>query len=97
MERVTQLGGRPPASPMEASQQSYAEYKEPPKDDTDVRAMIEGSLEGERAAIHFYKALFDKTREVDPVTAEIARSALADEVSDEDDMERLLASWPEGL
>ncbi len=97
MERVTQLGGRPPASPAEAAGLSYAAYQEPPKDETDVRAMLEGSLEGERAAIRFYKDLFDKTREIDPVTAEIARSALADEVGDEDDMERFLASWPEGL
>src|SRR3990170_6751167 len=36
-------------------------------------------------------------RDIDPVTAKIARLALADEVADEDDIERLLAGWPEGV
>lgn len=96
MERVVQLGGRPMAGPAEAAHLSYVAYKEPPKDDTDLRTMLEDSLEGERAAIRFYKDLFDKTQHEDPVTAEIARRALADEVEDENEIERLLASWPEG-
>jgi bacterioferritin len=96
MERVVQFGGRPMASPTETAHLTYVEYKEPPKDDTDLRTMLEDSLEGERAAIRFYKDLFDKTQQADPLTAEIARQALADEVEDENEIERLLASWPEG-
>jgi ferritin-like protein len=83
------------ASPKQAEELSYVAYKEPPKDETDLRGMLEDSLEGERAAIRFYKELFDKTRDRDPLTAEIARQALADEVEDESELERLLASWPE--
>lgn len=94
VDRVLQLGGEPLTSPSEAGERSYAEYKPPPKDSTDVRAMLEDSLEGERAAIVFYRDLFDRTRDVDPVTAQIARDALADEIDDEDEMERLLESWP---
>ncbi len=96
MERVTELGGQLMADPKEAAELSYVEYQEPPKDETDLKKMLEDSLKGERAAIHFYKQLFDKTRDVDPVTADLARQALADEVGDETEIERLLASWPQG-
>lgn len=95
MERVAQLGGDPMVSPSEASERSYADYKPPPKELSDVRAMVLDSLEGERAAIRFYRELFDVTREGDPVTAQIARDALADEIDDEDEFERLLAGWHE--
>jgi len=53
--------------------------------------MIEDSLQGERAAIQFYSELYKKTQHTDPVTADLAQDALADEVSDEDDLERFLA------
>ena len=96
MERLAELGGRPVANPKEAAELSYVDYQEPPKDETDLKAMLEDSLKGERAAIRFYKHLFDTTRDVDPVTADLARQALADEVSDETEIERLLASWPNG-
>lgn len=95
MERVTQLDGEPMAAPSEAAERSYVDYKPPPKDVADLRTMIEDGLAGERAAIRFYRDLFDLTREVDPVTAELAREALADEIEDEEEFERLLASWPE--
>jgi bacterioferritin len=94
MERVTQLGGEPLASPAEAGHRSYVEYLPAPKDPTDVRQMLLDSLEGERAAIRFYRMLFDKTRDIDPVTADIARHALIDEIDDEDELERLLEGWP---
>jgi bacterioferritin len=95
IDRIVQLGGRPMASPKQAGELSYVAYKEPPKDETDLRGMLEDSLEGERAAIRVYKELFDTTRDRDPLTAEVARQALADEVEDESELERLLASWPE--
>jgi bacterioferritin len=91
MERVSQLGGEPLASPAEASQRSYVEYRPAPKDLADVRTMVLDSLAGERAAIRFYRDLFDRTRDVDPVTAEVARRALADEIDDEDELESLLS------
>jgi bacterioferritin len=93
MERVAQLGGDPLTSPSEAGQRSYVEYRPPPKDPADVRAMVMDSLAGERAAIRFYRDLFDRTRQVDPVTADLARRAMADEIDDEDELERLLAGW----
>jgi bacterioferritin len=95
MERVVQLGGEPLGSPAEAGGRSYAPYRPAPKDPSDVRQMLTDSLTGERAAITFYRTLFEKTRDVDPVTAEIARHALIDEIDDEDELERLLEGWPD--
>lgn len=94
MDRVVQLGGEPLTSPAEAAGRTYVAYQAPPKDPTDVRAMLVDSLEGERAAINFYRSLFERTREVDPITANLAREALDDEINDEDEFERLLESWP---
>jgi bacterioferritin len=95
MDRVLQLGGQPMPGPAEATDRSYADYRPPPADPTDVKTMLADSLHGERAAIRFYRDLFDRTRDIDPVTAEIARQALIDEIDDEDDLERLLAGWPD--
>lgn len=95
MDRVAQLNGDPMISPSEAGERSYVAYQPPPKDPSDVRAMVRDSLEGERAAIRFYRKLYDAARDVDPVTAQIARDALADEIDDEDEFERLLAGWQE--
>ncbi|QSB14637.1 hypothetical protein JQS43_24770 [Natronosporangium hydrolyticum] len=95
MDRVTQLGGDPMLAPAEAGERSYVAYQPPPKDPADVRGMVRDSLAGERAAIRFYRNLYDVAREVDPVTAQIARDALADEIDDEDELERLLAGWHE--
>lgn len=92
--RVAQLGGTPLASPSEAGARSYTEYRPAPKDPADLWTMLTDSLEGERAAIRYYRDLYERTRQTDPVTAQIARDALADEIDDEDELERLLANWP---
>jgi ferritin-like protein len=95
MARVVQLGGEPLAGPSEAAHRSYTDYRQAPKDPSDLRTMLADSLAGERAAITYYRNLFESTRETDPVTAELARHALIDEIEDEDELERLLAGWPE--
>lgn len=90
VERVISLGGYPITRPSQAEEISYAPYEEPPEDPTNLRKMMEDSLKGERAAIRFYDELFKKTQHVDPVTAALAQRLVADEVSDEDDLERFL-------
>lgn len=91
IERVLQLGGTPLSAPADAADGSYTGYKRPPEDPTDLRAMLRDSLEGERAAIRYWKDLYDVARDVDPVTTELARQGMADEIEDEDELERLLA------
>ncbi|HXG36327.1 MAG TPA: ferritin-like domain-containing protein [Dehalococcoidia bacterium] len=93
MQRIQQLGGRPMSRASSAEQYSYAPYKPLPEDMTDIRTILEDSLEAERAAIRYWEALYEKTTHADPVTADIARSALADEVVDEDNLERFLEGW----
>lgn len=94
--RVLQLGGTPPASAADAGAVFHAYRREVPVDPADLRSMLSDSLDGERAAICFYHGLFRRARPGDPVTAELALGALADEISDEDDLQRLLARWPNG-
>jgi bacterioferritin len=90
IERVVSLGGYPFTRLDQAEHLSYAPYQEPPEDSTDLHKMIEDSLRGERAAIRFYADLFKKTQHTDPVTASLAQSLVADEVSDEDELEKFL-------
>lgn len=94
MERIISLGGRPFTRPSGGESLTYAPYQDPPEEPTDLRTMVEDSLKGERAAIRFYRDLFEKTLHSDPITADMAKEALADEVSDEDDLERFLADLP---
>jgi len=91
MQRIVSLGGRPFTRPEQAQSLTYVPYQDPPEDPTNLVKMIEDSLQGERAAIQFYSELYKKTQHTDPVTADLAQDALADEVSDEDDLERFLA------
>lgn len=93
MDRIVQLGGRPIPTPAAAERQSYVPYKEPPADPTDLKRIVEDTLEGERAAIRYWQTLLDKTQHADPVTAELAKQALVDEVKDEDNLERFIRGW----
>jgi len=83
LKRIIQLGGRPLERLSEVEKFSFAPYKLPPKDPTNLRAMLEDSLKGEQAAIDFYAGMLRKLLETDPVTYDIIREALADEVEDE--------------
>jgi bacterioferritin len=90
LDRILSLGGRPFSRPSQGESLAYVPYEDPPEDPSDLRKMIEDSLKGERAAIRFYHELYKKTQHSDPVTAALAQEALADEVADEDDLERFL-------
>lgn len=92
IDRVLELGGTPMGAPADAADGSYVEYRRPPEDARDLETMLNDSLAGERAAIHFWKDLYDLARDVDPVTAELARQGLQDEIDDEDELERLLGA-----
>ena len=53
---------------------------QPPEDTTDVRSVIDGVLEAEEEAIETYRALIDAADEAnDPVTEDVAVTALTDE------------------
>jgi bacterioferritin len=90
MDRVIELGGRPLVRPSEWETESYMKFYEPPKEQTDLKTMIEDSLAGERVAIEFYRDLVRKTEGKDSVTYYLAMELLADEVKDEEYLEKLL-------
>jgi len=96
IDRILQLGGRPITRPADAEKHTYVPYKAPPQDPTDLKQMIEDSLEGERAAIRYWAGLYEKTITADPVTARLAADGIADEVSDEDNLERLIEGLDKG-
>jgi bacterioferritin len=93
MERIIELGGRPVSRPAEWETTSYMKFYEPPKDQTDLKTMVQDSLAGERVAIQFYRDLVRKTEGKDPVTYYLAVELLADEVRDEEYFEKLLEGW----
>ncbi len=93
MERVIELGGRPLTRPSDWETNSYVKYYEPPKDQSDLKTMLEDSLAVERVAIEFYRDLVRKTEGKDLVTYHLAMQLLADEVKDEEYLEKILQGW----
>jgi bacterioferritin len=90
-ERIIQLGGAPVMHPSQLVEKSGCGYKEPPKDPTDLKQVIQDVLAAEACAIDAYSKLAEKYRATDLVTHEIFEDLLKDEVSDEEEWERFLA------
>ena len=75
--RIKQLGGRIPGS---AGFKSSQKSLQPPKDSTNVVAVIRGVIEAEESAIEHYKNLIERAGESrDYVTQDLAVRTLADE------------------
>ena len=74
--RIKQLYGRVPGSfEFKASQK----FLQPPADTTDVAAVIRGVIEAEQGAIDHYMKIIRACEGVDPVTADMVTTILADE------------------
>ena len=83
MRRVVDLGGAPRlARPGQAGE---------PLDVADMRDALEGCRERERGAIRLFSDLLDKVRESDEDTSELALRAMLEGVTEEDEIERMLA------
>ncbi len=93
IDRVIELGGRPMTRPSEWESHSFARFYEPPKDQADLKTMVEDSLATERVAVEFYRDLVRKVDGKDSVTYFLAVELLADEVKDEEYFEKLLLGW----
>lgn len=90
-DRIKQLGGEPVMHPNKLLEKAGCGYKEPPKDPTDLKKVIEDVLAAEACAIEYYSKMADKYRSTDLVTHEIFEDLLKDEVSDEEEWENFLA------
>ena len=89
--RIMQLGGVPVMNPSQLIEKCGCGYKEPPKDPTDLKQVIQDVLAAEACAIDFYNKMTEKYRSTDIVTHEIFEDLLEDEVDDEEEWERFLA------
>ena len=90
--RIMQLGGEPIMHPSQLLERCGCGYKEPPKDPTDLKKVIQDVLDAEACAIDFYSKMAEKYRSTDIVTHEIFEDLLKDEVDDEEEWERFLAN-----
>ena len=76
-QRLKQLNARPPGSSEFTAQQDSLQ---PPKDSTNVLAVINGVLDAENGAIDTYGALIDAAEAAnDPVTEDLAVTILSEE------------------
>lgn len=87
-DRILQLGGTPILNPSIWVSKSNCGYEEPK--DTHVLKLLEQNIKGEQCAIEFYNMLLQKLKEFnDPITMNMVRKILEDEVEHEYDLETL--------
>ena len=87
VERILQLGGTPLLSPSDWLDMTNCGYETP--EDPYVGVLLEQNIAGEQCAIRAYKELMDFTKDVDPVTYEMALSIMTDEIEHEEDLQAL--------
>ncbi len=87
-DRLIQLGGTPLLSPEDWYKMTNCGY-EPPVDPY-VEVLLDQNIKGEQCAIEAYQAMMDFTREIDPVTYELALTILTDEIEHEEDLQAIL-------
>lgn len=85
--RIIQLGGTPAISPQLWYDFSSCGYEAP--GDPYVMQLLEQNIKGEQCAIGVYNSMLAETREMDPVTYNMALQILQDEVEHEEDLQAL--------
>lgn len=85
--RIIQLGGTPVVSPKLWYDFTNCGYDAP--EDPFVVLLLEQNIKGEQCAISVYNAMLAETRELDPVTYNMALQILQDEVEHEEDLQAL--------
>jgi bacterioferritin len=87
VNRIVQLGGTPLLTPEDWYKMTNCGYEAP--EDPYVEVLLKQNIAGEQCAIGVYKALSDLTKDVDPVTYEMALQIMADEIEHEEDLQAL--------
>lgn len=85
--RIIQLGGTPVTSPKGWYDHTNCGYDAP--DDAYVMTLLEQNIKGEQCAIEVYNAMMKETRDIDPVTYDMALQIISDEVEHEEDLQSL--------
>jgi bacterioferritin len=86
--RIIQLGGTPILDPDDWKKLTNCGYDVP--EDPLVRKVLDQNIKGEQCAISTYKKMMEITRDIDPITYEIALEIMRDEVEHEDDLQGLV-------
>lgn len=85
--RILQLGGVPVTTPNDWTKVANCKYDAPT--DPYVETLLSQNIEGEQCAISVYKRMMEITKDVDPVTYNLALTILQDEVEHEEDLQSL--------
>jgi bacterioferritin len=85
--RIIQLGGSPVSSPKGWYDHTNCGYDAP--EDEYVLKLLAQNIKGEQCAITVYNAMMAETRDIDPVTYNMALQILGDEVEHEEDLQAL--------
>jgi len=85
--RIIQLGGTPVLTPADWFKLTNCKYDAP--EDPFVQKILEQNIKGEQCAIGVYNSMLAETREMDPVTYNMALQILQDEVEHEEDLQAL--------
>ena len=86
--RILELGGTPVLSPKQWFELTNCGYDAP--DDQFVKKVLEQNIKGEQCAIDTYSEILKITKDIDPITYNIALQILTDEVEHEEDLQSLL-------
>ena len=86
--RIVELGGTPVLNPKRWFELTNCGYDAP--EDSFVRKVLEQNIKGERCAIDVYNKIISYTRDVDPVTYNLAVQIMSDEMEHEEDLQSLL-------
>jgi bacterioferritin len=87
VERILQLGGTPLLAPKDWYDVTSCGYETP--EDPYVEVLLDQNIQGEQCAIRVYEEMVEFTKDVDPVTYEMALQIMTDEIMHEEDLQAL--------
>jgi len=87
VERILALGGTPLLSPNQWFEKTNCGYETP--EDPYVGVLLEQNIAGEQCAIRVYDEMMAFTKDIDPVTYQMALEIMIEEIEHEEDLEAL--------
>ena len=96
IERIYQLGGQLPKDATDYIKMSGCEFLQLPDNTTDLKAILEKCLKAEQGAIVNWDKVCNMTHGKDPMTYDIAKDILSEEIEHESWFLELLYGRPSG-
>ncbi len=88
VRRILELGGTPILTPKKWFELSGCGYEAP--ENPFVKNILKQNIKGEQCAIEVYNRIIQYTKDIDPVTYNIALQIMTDEMEHEEDLQSLL-------